>query len=393
VTESRLRVAFLIDSLASGGAQRQAVEIACWLAARGVVAPQFVAYHAVDFFGPRLRAAGVPVTVLPKRARIDPTLPMRLRRWLVREEIDVLHAFLPPSCLYGYLATRAIPKARRPLFVAAERSELRGASSRGLWIERLVYPRSDAVTANAESVAREIESRIKVDPSKLHYIPNGIDIAAWDRAAAGECPIAIDPSRFHLALVGGLRREKNHQVLMEALSLLAPEERAGLSVWFIGGETGAPGMAASIRDQIAQLGLAPIIRIVPATPHIAAIMRRLDALVLPSAFEGFPNALLEAMTSSLPAIASRVGDVPNLLEDGRTGFLVAPGDASGLAAALRRLRGLAPEDRLAMGARARQVVEERFRMELVAARYLALYESLVSVRAGAAGDGAAAAVS
>ena len=378
-----LHVRFLLDSLVSGGAQRQAVEVALWLRKTSQLRVSFVVYQNLGFFGPRLVEAGIPVVRLSKRLRFDPGLLLRIRRSLLRDAPDVLHAFLPPSCLYGYLATRAIPRARRPLFVAAERSELRGANSPGLWIERLVYPRSDAVTANAESVAREIESRFEVDPSKLHYIPNGIDIAAWDRAAAGECPIAIDPSRFHLALVGGLRREKNHHVLMEALSLLAPEERAGLSVWFIGGETGAPGMAASIRDQIARLGLAPIIRIVPATPHIAAIMRRLDALVLPSAFEGFPNALLEAMTSSLPAIASRVGDVPNVLEDGRTGFLVAPGDASGLAAALRRLRGLAPEDRRAMGVRARQVVEERFRMELVAARYLALYEALVSARTGA----------
>lgn len=384
-----LHVRFLLDSLVSGGAQRQAVEVALWLRQSAGLRVSFLVYHSLDFFGPRLSEAGIPVVRLSKRLRFDPGLVLRIRRSILRDAPDVLHAFLPPSCLYGFLATRALPRARRPLFIAAERSELRGANSPYLWIERLVYPRSDAVTANAESVAREIARRIGVEPSRLHYIPNGIDVAAWDREAAGACPIEIDPARFHLALVGGLRSEKNHHVLLEALARFAPSDRSDLSVWFIGGETGAPGVAASIREEIARLGLESIIRIVPATPRIAAILRRMDALVLPSAFEGFPNALLEAMTSSLPAIASRVGDVPNVLEDGLTGFLVAPGDASDLAAAVRRLRARSPQERRAMGARARAVVEERFCMERVAARYLALYEGLASLRIAAGGGDAA----
>lgn len=376
-----IHVQFLLDSLVSGGAQRQAVEIGRWLHVSGRLRVSFVVYHRLDFFAPKLAAAGIRVFGLRKRLGFDPTVVMRLRRLLATAPPDVLHAFLPPPCLYGYLATRLLSGPRRPVFVAAERSELRGANTRGLWVERLVYPRSDAVTVNAESVAREIESRLQVSAERVHYIPNGINLAEWDRAAEEECPYDMDPEHFHLALVGGLRAEKNHQVVLEALSMFTARERQGLRVWFVGGETGAPGVAERIRSSIAERRLDAIVRIVPATPRIAAVMRRLDGLVLPSAYEGFPNVLLEAMASRVPGIASRVGDVPSLLEHERTGFIVAPGDAHGLSDALRRLRALAPTARRAMGEQARRTVEQRYRLEAVATRYRVLYESLVAGRA------------
>ena len=120
--------------------------------------------------------------------------------------------------------------------------------------------------------------------------------------------------------------------------------------------------------------------IVPPVGNVASVLSRLDALVLCSDFEGFPNVVLEAMASRLPVVATRVGDVPSLIDEGGTGFVVEPRDAAGLAAALERLASLDPGAREAMGARARARVEERFRMEAVASSYLELYEELLAER-------------
>jgi glycosyltransferase involved in cell wall biosynthesis len=145
----------------------------------------------------------------------------------------------------------------------------------------------------------------------------------------------------------------------------------------VGAETGGQSFAEAIQADIQRRGLGAVVRCVPPTKGIAALFRRLDGLVLPSRHEGFPNVLLEAMASRLPSIATRVGDVGSMLEDGATGFVVDPGDADGLARALVRLRAMSPAERAAMGKQARAVVEARYRMEQVAEQHLELYRRLL----------------
>lgn len=368
-----MNVVILIDHLGSGGAQRQAVEIARRLQSAHGVNVTFLVWHDIDFHGPRLREAGVRVIQVPRRGKLDLLFPARIRAQLVALRPDVVHAFLVTSCLWGWLAWRGLPVASRPVFIAAERSDPARQSRFARLVTRLVYPRADHVTANAGPAATWLARELRIDPARIHYLPNGIDLADWDRQREAALPWPLEPDRFHVALVGGLREEKNHALVLEALERMSAEERATMRVWFVGADSGGASYAAWVRAEIPRRGLADLVRCVPPTPAISALMHALDALVLPSRYEGFPNVLLEAMASGLPAIASPVGDVPTMLEDGRTGFLVAPDDGAGLADALRRLRDMGPEGRRALGRRARALVEERYTLERIAAAQLALY--------------------
>lgn len=379
-----LHVAFAIDNLITGGAQRQAVELAIRLRAEPGIATRVVAYRELDrardpgVLAARLAAAGVALEVVPKRGKLDPTLPRRLGRWLADAGIDVVHAFMAAPALWSLLAVRTLPRARRPRLVAAERSAL--ANSRGLAriVQGLVYRRADAVTANARPTLAELASELHVPAARLHYLPNGIDLDAWDEAAARPCPFELAPGRFHAALIGRFSAEKNHALLLDALARLAPAERMDWQLWLVGAATAEPDAAGDLDREITRRGLGAQVRVVPPSPDIAAFLRRIDLLVLPSRYEGFPNVVLEAMAAGTLVAAAPVGDVPSLVSDGETGLLFPGEDPEALAAALRRARALPVAQREALVRRARLRVEERYRIQAVAAAHAALYRELVA---------------
>ena len=110
-------------------------------------------------------------------------------------------------------------------------------------------------------------------------------------------------------------------------------------------------------------------------------MSAADAFVMSSAWEGLPLVLLEASASSLPIVTTDVGGNREAVQDGLSGFLVAPRDAHALALGMRRLLGLDEGERLAMGAAARDLMATTFDMDAVSARWQAMYRSLLGAGA------------
>jgi glycosyltransferase involved in cell wall biosynthesis len=372
-----VHVAYAVDHLGSGGAQRQVVELARELASRRDMTVSLLTYHEQDFFRDRLTGTRVEQVRFEKRRKIDPTLPRQIARWLADRSPDLLHAFLVHPAVWYRMGVRLLPRSQRPHFVAAERDNGIGRTRLDPIERALLYRSSDAVTVNSRAAAETLERRLRVPPERIHYVPNGIDLEAWDREARAACPLALEPGCFHLAHVGRLEPQKNHALLLEALSRSGPDALRNWRVWFVGAETGEAGYPRRIRSQVARLGLEKVVRFEPATRRIAALLKGIDALVLPSQHEGFPNVLLEAMAAGIPSVATRVGEAETLIDPGRTGFLVPPDDADELARALGALGRLPLEDRDEMGKRARTVVESRYRIADVADLNLAVYQSLV----------------
>jgi glycosyltransferase involved in cell wall biosynthesis len=372
-----LHVAYVIDHLISGGSQRQVVELALALREEPDVRASILVYHEADFFRDRLEDAAIPIACIPKRTMLDASLPLRMRRWIAAQHVDVVHAFLLGPVAWSLLAVLLTGRDGRPAFVAAERNTRIATSPVEAALQRFAYRRSDAVTVNAAEAGESIHRKLGVARERIHCIPNGIDLAAWDRQAGSPPELDLDPAFFHLALIGRLEPQKDHALLLRALDRIGRDRIASWRVWFIGAESGGRGFAEGIRAEVRRRGLGEVVRIVPPVREISAVMSRLDGLVLPSLWEGFPNVLLEAMASRVPAVATRVGEVPRMIADGETGFLVEPGDTEALAAALMRLHALAPAERAAMAARARAVVESRYQIAAIAHAHRDLYAALV----------------
>jgi glycosyltransferase involved in cell wall biosynthesis len=143
---------------------------------------------------------------------------------------------------------------------------------------------------------------------------------------------------------------------------------------------GAGSQREVLEKEIGRLGLAGQVRFLGWQPDLRAVFRTWDIFAMPSLDEGLPMAALEAMAEGLPVVATSVGGLPELIEDGRTGYLVPPSDVAALAARLRLLI-LDTKRRQAMGAAGRQRVLEHFSVNRMVAEIAAIYDSVVPDRA------------
>jgi glycosyltransferase involved in cell wall biosynthesis len=198
------------------------------------------------------------------------------------------------------------------------------------------------------------------DWGKLRIVHCGVDLARYE----ADPPQARDGLR--LLFVGRLTAIKGLRVLFAALESVRAE-RSDVTVTLIGdGEDRPWAVAEAARiGGIALLGFC-------SQGEVAAALKEADAFVLPSFAEGVPVVLMEAMAAARPVIATRVGGVAELVEDGVSGHLVAPGDPEALAAAIRAL-ARDPVSRGRMGEAGRARVRANFDVSVEARRILALY--------------------
>jgi glycosyltransferase involved in cell wall biosynthesis len=226
-----------------------------------------------------------------------------------------------------------------------------------------------------------------IQANRFALIPNGVDTARFrpveteDERASLRRELGL-PSGIPLTLfVGFFSREKQPHVLFDAWRRLPRAQAGGLV--FVGATRGRyleidATLAERVRAESRSAGVADRVVFVERTDEIEKYYRAVDAFTMPSSREGLPNALLEAMATGLPCVASRLPGVTDwIVDDGRSGLLVPPGDVEALAAALTRLRTDAAQTK-ALGHAARTAVCERHGLERMAVAYLALYESLLT---------------
>jgi glycosyltransferase involved in cell wall biosynthesis len=223
--------------------------------------------------------------------------------------------------------------------------------------------------------------------ARLRQVCNAVDTERFRPAAAVERrrlrrELGLPADLALVLFVGFFSRDKRPDLMYHAWADVAAQEPASGLVMIgatraVHGEVDAT-LGPAIRAQAARDGLADRLFFVEATPTIDTYFRAADLYVLPSIREGLPLALIEAMASALPCIASRLaGATDVLIDDQVNGLLVRPDDRAGLAAALRRL--LCDRVEAArLGAAARATVVERFAIHTAARPWLAAYRELAA---------------
>ena len=366
----RRKILFFISSLEQGGAERQMVELM-----RGLDPARFEARlalcHRTDHLGYTL-PGGEPYSI---EATFGPTPGSFARLVRVVREVrpDIIHSYMGYENLFGRLAARytGIGKA-----VASVRCTQ--MPRRDVFYERSTHGLIDALICNSVGIRDELHARAGIPLADIDVIENGVDQARFrpidaDERARLRAEWKLD-GRIALVVPGRVSEQKNQLAIVRALSAM---KRAGtlppsLLVVFAG--RGSPPLFGEYVRRVAdKAALGDTLRFVGIVKPIEKLVAAADGVLLPSHYEGLPNAVIEAMSCATAPIVSPAANTDALVEDGVTGLVCAGTDPDSVERAIRRFAALSNEERTLMGARGYAVAKERFAVRRMVARTVDVY--------------------
>ena len=357
---------FVIGTGEIGGAELQLLCLARLLRQRGFL----VQVHFTRLVGPiveSLAASGVKTTGsalegsvrngtgrLAAWRRFVRTV-RDLRRVIRRDQPEVVHAILPGATITTMLACWRVDGIR----IAGIRGFVPAYSRLMSTLFRRAVRRADAVVCNAPHLADEMVGGFGVESSQVRVIPNGVDVPVWLADASSSPARGVVVANFH--------PYKGYDVLLDALALV--DAPVSVHLCGIGKEREA------VRSRAIELGVEHKVVFVDPPADVQAELRLAQFAVHPSKTEGLPNAVLEQMAAGLPVIASDVGGIPMLVDEGSNGFLVSAGDSVALADALKVMAN-DPHLRKKMAMASRDRVE-RFSWDACVQTHIDLYAELL----------------
>jgi glycosyltransferase involved in cell wall biosynthesis len=286
--------------------------------------------------------------------------------------IHIVHTHLPQGNTLGRIAGRI---AGVPILVATEHNTYLGKNFRGILADRLLSRVTTQHIAVSNAVARFAAEQARISLGRFVVIPSPVSLdqiprLSLDARMRKRVELGVSVKDLIVTTVGRLIPQKGHSALIDA----ARELRPGFpEVKFL--IVGAGPLEASLRNQVDRLGLRENVIFLGLRKDVYDLLQVTDVFCFPSMWEGLGVALLEAGACRLPAVASAVGGIPEIIQDGENGFLVQPGDSVALAQRIGTLLK-SPEMRARMGNSGRSVVESRYSAEVVAGTIMQLYENL-----------------
>ncbi|MFB3880124.1 MAG: glycosyltransferase [Armatimonadota bacterium] len=368
------RVLYLTETTGQGGAEAAMARLMCGL--RGTELTPVLGSVGDGWLAQAAREAGAAIVSLDGIGSCDgrdPSVPLRLAALIRREQIGLVHCFLFQMNARGALAGRL---AGVPVIASLRSVHYDFAR----WYRRVAWMvtarLATAVTAVSEDAADLLARQARIPRSRIVVIPNGVDTEQCRPGAkAGLLPaLGMPDDALVVGTVGRVEPIKGHRHLIAAAGEVAKEHPRCHFV-IVGRNDNEEGEA--LRSQLPDLGLNGRVHFLGPRDDVPALLREMDIFVLPSLSEGMSNALLEAMATGLPCIATAVGGNREVIEDGVSGVLVPPANRDALTAAILRLVGDAGmQERL--GKAARERARTRYSLDAMIEAHLRLYERLAA---------------
>jgi sugar transferase (PEP-CTERM/EpsH1 system associated) len=324
----------------------------------------------------QVEALGAPVACVHKRPGLRLETIGRLVSVLRELRPAVVHTHQIGALFYAGPAAR---RARVPVVVHTEHGKHYGERRRTRWVGRLAARHAARFLCVSEDIAAAAEFHRIVPRSKIHVVPNGIDMDRFrDRIDSGQVrqSLGISSDAPLIGTVGRLSEIKRQDILIRAFQLVL--RRVPDAHLLIVGDGPAMG---ELRELVASLHIGARVHFVGYQPRPEAYLHAMDVFALSSRSEGMPLAVLEAWAGGVPVVATRVGGLPELIDDASTGVLVDFGDNDALAGALCDLiadTGFARR----LGEAGKDRVESLFSLRRMADEYQRHYVELLGRREG-----------
>jgi glycosyltransferase involved in cell wall biosynthesis len=361
------RVLLGLESSGPGGAENMLVSLADGLA--GVGHQPTIVTDRPGWMTERCTAAALPVWIETQRPGIDWRWIWRLARRMRRESIDLFHSHEFSMNVFGGAAAWL---AGVPHVATIHGRHWVADAPRRIGAYRLLRRLGVPVIAVSDDLRTFLAERFGLEPQDLELIRNGVPIPqagphdsqqrARDRAQR-RAELGLPMSGPLLLCVGNLYPIKDHATLLRAIAPL-PSVRLAIA--------GRGEEEENLRTLAAELGITDRFHLLGLREDVDALLGAADLFVQPSRSEGLPLAVLEAMGHGVPVIATHVGGIPEVIEDGISGRLVPPGNPEALGLAVSQLLA-DPTQAQAMAKRAREQAEAQYSVDAMVKGYVELY--------------------
>ncbi|MDH4038848.1 MAG: glycosyltransferase [Candidatus Krumholzibacteria bacterium] len=327
-------------------------------------------------FKPEIEAMGIPFYEHLLRHRFDALAFRSLEEVLRLERSELIYTFTHPNTvLFAYLA-----RMRGLVERVVVSYHATGNRRDGRQVPQYLLPlvrRFDALVAVAEAHKRYLVEEEGLPGGKIRVIYNGVDATRYRPALTGEredvrAALGIPAGAFVMMAVASLKELKRLDLLLSSAAPRLRREPAAHLV-LVGKGPERERLEALARE----LGVHERTHFLGVRDDVETVLRAADLVVLSSRTEAFPNVVLEAMATGLAVVTTDVGSVREMVEPEDSAIVVPPGDEAALARAIERLAGDATL-RIRFGARGREIVEERFRIDAMRDARERLFEELLS---------------
>ncbi len=320
--------------------------------------------------GERLRQNGIKVIPLYGKGKMDLSIIGRLYKIIKEEKPNIIHTYLYYANILGTLLGKL---ANVPIMLTSLEALDVWLKGHHKFLLRICGNYQKVFITCAKKVEESYTNRVGLPANKMRLIYHPMDIIRFS-------PKEYYNTNKNKIIIGAVSRldepTKGLQVLLHSLPYILKDIKKNkknleIEVWLIG-----DGPSHQLLENLTQkLGLTSIVKFLGSRNDIPELLQQLDIFVMPSLWEGAPNALLEAMSTALPIVATNVGGIPELAEHNKSALLVPSKNPEAIANAILYLINN-PSEAQKLAKEARKQIEKRFAMPIIVKQLNDLYDEL-----------------